>query len=162
LRRGQPGCDTVDNQRNRGAKIAGVQVFGSVAGSVCHIRPKRVIFHLTEDRAPTFPSSGSQRLRYSRQDYPQFRFRLRPIVYKNPTKKFHYPRTLVLALQFRFSFALLILCPWSSLVAGLDFVLVVVQLHHRCVCFRRYPIHRHPDYKSCHYTTRLSLASRLV
>jgi hypothetical protein len=47
---------TVDNQRNRGAKIAGVQVFGSEAGSVRHIRPKRVIFHLTEDRAPTSPS----------------------------------------------------------------------------------------------------------
>jgi hypothetical protein len=44
-RRGQSDCDTVDNQRNRGAKIAGVQVFGSEAGSVRHIRPKRVIFH---------------------------------------------------------------------------------------------------------------------
>jgi hypothetical protein len=85
-----------------------------------------------EDRAPTFPSSGNQRLGYSRQDYPQFRFCLRPIVHKNPTKKFRCPRTLVLALQFRFSFALLILCLWSSLVAGLDFVLVVVQLHRRC------------------------------
>jgi hypothetical protein len=51
-----PDGDTVDNQRNRGAKIAGVQVFGSEAGSVRHIRPKRVIFHLTEDRALTSPS----------------------------------------------------------------------------------------------------------
>jgi hypothetical protein len=46
----------IDNQRNHGAKIAGVQVFGSEVESVHHIRPKRVIFHLTEDRAPTSPS----------------------------------------------------------------------------------------------------------
>jgi hypothetical protein len=94
----------VDDQRNRGAKIAGVQVFGSEDGSVRHIYPKRVIFHLTEDRAPTSPSSGNQRLKYSRQDYPQFRFRLRPIVHKHPTKKILLSENPCVSLAISFQF----------------------------------------------------------
>jgi hypothetical protein len=60
----------VDNQRSCGAKIAGFEFADLKPDRCVALRPKRVILHLTEDRAPPFISNGNQRLRYYRQAYP--------------------------------------------------------------------------------------------
>jgi hypothetical protein len=88
-------------------------------------RPKRVFLHMTEDRAPPFISSGNQRLRYYRQAYPSLVCSI--ILYSAVLEP------LFSLCNFVFRPALFNLCPWSSRVAGLGFVFIIVQPHHRCV-----------------------------
>jgi hypothetical protein len=80
---------------------------------------------------------------------------------KNPTKKFHYPRTfLTFAISFQIRFiefvSVVESCCWFSV-----FVIVVQSPVAVCL-FRRYPIHLYSNNKSIHPITRLCLASRLA
>ena len=120
----------------------------------------RIYLYLSKDWA--YSSSSGIRFQVSLEVLPfVFPFRFVscycPRVHKNPTNKYHYPRTI---LAFAFSFQ----------IRFVDFVSVVesccwFSVFNRplqFVCFRCYPIHLYPNNKSIHPFTRFALASRLA